>query len=105
LFLLILIAIPVPIPTPTPVALRFLALDDLDMDQVLDIDLGTLEPVPCVDRVPQQREKHDATVDEARIVHAQVVEVLALDRGEAEYGDDERDPGDGDSANRLREAA
>ena len=101
----ILIAIPIPIPTPTPVALRLLALDSLDMDQVLDIDLGTLETVPCIDRAPQQREKHDATVDETRIVHVQVVEVLALDCGEAKHGDDECDPGDGNGADGLGEAA
>ena len=75
------------------------------MDQVLDIDLGALEPVPRIDRVPQQCEKHDAAVDEARVVHVQVVEVLALGRGEAKHGDDERDPGDGDGADGLREAA
>jgi len=87
------------------VAPHFLTLNDLEMDQVLDIDLGALEPVPCIDRVPQQREKHDAAVDEARVVHVQVVEVLALSRGEAEHGDDERDPGDGDGADGLGEAA
>jgi len=82
-----------------------LALDDLEMDQMLDIDLGALEPVPRIDRVPQQREKHDAAVDEARVVHIQVVEVLALGRGEAEHGDDERHPGNGHGADGFGEAA
>jgi hypothetical protein len=75
------------------------------MDQMLDIDLGPLEPMPGVDGIPQHGEAHGAAVDETGVVHVEVVEVLALCGGEAQDGDDERDPADGDRADRFGEAA
>ncbi len=72
---------------------------------MLDINLRALEPLARIDRVPQQREEHHPTVEEARVVHRQLVEVGASNSWEAEDGDNKCYPGAGDGANWLGEAA
>ena len=74
------------------------------MDQMIHIDLRALEPLPRINRIPRHRERHRPKVDHARIVHVQSVEIGPLVCREAEDGDDERDPGEGEGADGFREA-
>ena len=62
------------------------------MNDVLDIDSRSLEPLTRIDSIPQQSEEHNATINQAGVVHVQVVEIAALDCWKAEDGYDEDDP-------------
>ena len=85
--------------------LAFLPVDNPCLDQMLDIDPGSLKPFPRVDCIPQKRQAHDSTVDKAGVVHIEVVQVLSLYSWEAKNRDDQCDVGDGNGANGLRESS
>ena len=84
---------------------RILISKILSMDRMLHVDLGTLEPLPRTNRIPQHRNCHYAEIHEDGVVHIQIIQIRARVCRKAEDRNDECDPRAGDVAAGFRPAS